>query len=108
MPETFVYGPHERTFRIELLKIRHTLTAKPRRASLGANKRKSAKQTEHAAGGERAKNRPGAAKNRRDAAKRSPKKARRPPHSPKREHRPTGFASVTSSGLLDLVSTSAT
>jgi hypothetical protein len=36
MPETFVYGPHERTFRIEVLKINRTLSTKPRRATLGA------------------------------------------------------------------------
>jgi hypothetical protein len=38
MPETFVYGPHERTYRIELLKISRTVSAKPRRAALGATK----------------------------------------------------------------------
>jgi hypothetical protein len=38
MPETFVYGPHERTYRIELLKINRTVSAKPRRATLGATK----------------------------------------------------------------------
>jgi hypothetical protein len=37
-PETFVYGPQERTYRIELLKIRQTLSAKPRQASLVAPK----------------------------------------------------------------------
>jgi hypothetical protein len=36
LPETFVYGPRERTYRIELLKINRTLSAKPRRASLGS------------------------------------------------------------------------
>jgi hypothetical protein len=36
LPETFVYGPQERAYRIELLKIRQTLSAKPRRASLAA------------------------------------------------------------------------
>ncbi|HVW48432.1 MAG TPA: hypothetical protein VHA76_15355 [Solirubrobacterales bacterium] len=36
LPETFVYGPRERTYRIELLKIHQTLGAKPRRAALGA------------------------------------------------------------------------
>ena len=40
LPETFVYGPQERTYRIELLKIDETLTAKPRRASLGAGAKK--------------------------------------------------------------------
>jgi hypothetical protein len=40
MPETFVYGPHERTYRIELLKINRTVGAKPRRAALGATKGK--------------------------------------------------------------------
>jgi hypothetical protein len=39
-PETLVYGPQERTYRIELLKIRETLSAKPRRAKLTAPKRK--------------------------------------------------------------------
>lgn len=44
LPETFVYGPQERTYRIELLKINRTLSAKPRRAALGAPKHsKSAK-----------------------------------------------------------------
>ncbi|MBS1892912.1 MAG: hypothetical protein JST59_16575 [Actinobacteria bacterium] len=38
LPETFVYGPQHRTYRIELLKIERTLSAKPRRASLGAPK----------------------------------------------------------------------
>jgi hypothetical protein len=38
MPETFVYGRHERTYRIELLKISRTVSAKPRRAALGATK----------------------------------------------------------------------
>jgi hypothetical protein len=45
MPETFVYGPQERTYRIELLKIRRTLTAKPRRAPLGVPKHKKQHQT---------------------------------------------------------------
>lgn len=35
MPVTFVYGPQERTYRIELLKIDRTYSAKPRRAALG-------------------------------------------------------------------------
>jgi len=38
LPETFVYGPQERTYRIELLKITRTLSAKPRRATLGTAK----------------------------------------------------------------------
>ena len=36
LPETFVYGPQEHTFRIELLKIEKTYASKPRRATLGA------------------------------------------------------------------------
>lgn len=44
MPETFVYGPHERTYRIELLKISRTVSAKPRRAALGATKGKHGTQ----------------------------------------------------------------
>jgi hypothetical protein len=47
MPETFVYGPQERTYRIELLKIHQTLGAKPRRASLGKTK----KHPQHQAAG---------------------------------------------------------
>lgn len=35
LPETFVYGPQERTYRIELLKIDKTYASKPRRATLG-------------------------------------------------------------------------
>lgn len=35
LPETFIYGPQERTYRIELLKIDQTYSAKPRRAALG-------------------------------------------------------------------------
>lgn len=46
LPETFVYGPQERSYRIELLKIDRTYAAKPRRASLGATKGKH-----HANGG---------------------------------------------------------
>jgi hypothetical protein len=38
MPVTFVYGPEERTYRIELLKIDKTFGAKPRRATLGVTK----------------------------------------------------------------------
>jgi hypothetical protein len=45
LPETFVYGPQERTYRIELLKIHQTLTVKPRRATLGATKGKHTKGT---------------------------------------------------------------
>jgi hypothetical protein len=44
LPETFVYGPHERTYRIELLKISRTVSAKPRRATLGATKGKQGAQ----------------------------------------------------------------
>jgi hypothetical protein len=40
LPETFVYGPQEKSFRIELLKIDTILSAKPRRASLGSGKGK--------------------------------------------------------------------
>lgn len=40
MPVTFVYGPQERTYRIELLKIDRTFSAKPRRAILGPSKGK--------------------------------------------------------------------
>lgn len=46
LPETFVYGPQERTYRIELLKIEKTYSAKPRRATLGADGGKH-----HATGG---------------------------------------------------------
>jgi hypothetical protein len=38
LPETFVYGPQAHTYRIELLKINRTLSAKPRRAALGVTK----------------------------------------------------------------------
>lgn len=44
MPVTFVYGPQERTYRIELLKIDRTYGAKPRRATLGATKGKDRSQ----------------------------------------------------------------
>jgi hypothetical protein len=44
LPETFVYGPQERTYRIELLKIDQTYAAKPRRASLGATQGKGHSQ----------------------------------------------------------------
>jgi hypothetical protein len=58
MPVTFVYGPQERRYRIELLKIDQTFGAKPRRATLGATKsehpshdRESGTEGEGAAGG---------------------------------------------------------
>lgn len=35
LPETFVYGPQARTYRIEILKIDRTFSDKPQRASLG-------------------------------------------------------------------------
>jgi hypothetical protein len=55
LPETFVYGPQEHTYRIELLKIDKTLSAKPRRASLGATKGKQHPQAgSEAEGGEAA------------------------------------------------------
>ncbi len=44
LPETFVYGPQEHTFRIELLKIDQTYASKPRRATLGATKGKHPSQ----------------------------------------------------------------
>ncbi len=47
LPETFVYGPQERTYRIELLKIHQTLTARPRRATLGATKHKHGGHASH-------------------------------------------------------------
>jgi hypothetical protein len=40
LPETFVYGPQERTYRIALLKIDQTYASKPRRATLGATEGK--------------------------------------------------------------------
>jgi hypothetical protein len=40
LPETFVYGPQARTYRIEILKIEKTLSDKPHRASLGAPKKR--------------------------------------------------------------------
>jgi hypothetical protein len=55
LPETFVYGPQEHTYRIELLKISRTLGAKPRRATLGATKRTKngeSKRTKKAGEGE--------------------------------------------------------
>jgi hypothetical protein len=45
LPETFVYGPDERTYRIELLKIEQSYAARPRRATLGATKPKGKSQT---------------------------------------------------------------
>lgn len=52
LPETFVYGPQHRTYRIELLKIERTLSAKPRRAALGVpkGKRKGEAQGERSVG----------------------------------------------------------
>jgi hypothetical protein len=41
VPETFVYGPQARTYRIEILKITKTLGSKPHKASLGKPKRKA-------------------------------------------------------------------
>jgi hypothetical protein len=41
LPETFVYGPQEHTYRIELLKIDQVYSSKPRRATLGATKGKN-------------------------------------------------------------------
>ncbi len=41
LPETFVYGPQGRTYRIEILKITKKVSAKPNRAPLGATKKKS-------------------------------------------------------------------
>jgi hypothetical protein len=52
LPETFVYGPQGRTYRIELLKIRQTLGNKPRRATLGAPKHEHPKQQHQTAGSE--------------------------------------------------------
>jgi hypothetical protein len=46
LPETFVYGPHEHTYRIELLKITRTLGAKPRRAALGTTEHTKKGSTE--------------------------------------------------------------
>ncbi|MGD9736732.1 MAG: hypothetical protein AB7V58_14185 [Solirubrobacterales bacterium] len=40
VPETFVYGPRAKTYRIEVLKISQVLTDKPHRASLGGKGRK--------------------------------------------------------------------
>jgi hypothetical protein len=40
LPETFVYGANQRSYRIEVLKIGQSYSAKPRRASLGATERK--------------------------------------------------------------------
>ena len=51
LPETFVYGPAERTYRIELLKIDTTLSSKPHRASLTATGGKANKSKGHSQGG---------------------------------------------------------
>jgi hypothetical protein len=45
LPETFVYGSQERSYRIQVLKIDQSYAAKPRRASLGATKGKSQSST---------------------------------------------------------------
>lgn len=50
MPVTFVYGPQERTYRIELLKIDRTYSAKPHRAALGATKSGHRSKTDGAEG----------------------------------------------------------
>jgi hypothetical protein len=50
MPETFVYGPQERRYRIEVLKIEKELSAKPRRAALGATSPKAGSPAEEAEG----------------------------------------------------------
>jgi hypothetical protein len=52
LPETFVYGPQERTYRIELLKINRTLSAKPRRAALGDTKSKHTPKQHQSTGSE--------------------------------------------------------
>ncbi len=49
VPETFVYGPQGRTFRIELLKIHFIASKKPHRAPLG-NKPKPSSRTAHKLG----------------------------------------------------------
>ncbi len=41
VPETFVYGPQARTYRIEILKLTKTLSSKPRKAALGKSKSKA-------------------------------------------------------------------
>jgi hypothetical protein len=52
LPETFVYGAQERTYRIELLKIERAYSARPRRASLGVGKGEGhAKSGSQGAGG---------------------------------------------------------
>jgi hypothetical protein len=38
LPQTFVYGPQGRTYRIEIIKIEKTLSKNPRRAALGSPK----------------------------------------------------------------------
>jgi hypothetical protein len=50
MPVTFVYGPQERTYRIEVLKIDRTFGGKPRRATLGASKGGQRSKTSQAKG----------------------------------------------------------
>lgn len=52
LPETFVYGPQERTYRVELLKIDETYASKPRRATLGATKHKHTPQQHQTTGAE--------------------------------------------------------
>jgi hypothetical protein len=52
LPETFTYGPQERTYRIELLKIDQSFAAKPRRATLGATKHKHAAKQHQTTGAE--------------------------------------------------------
>lgn len=49
LPVTFVYGPSERTFRIELLKLRLLNTDHLNRAPLGSDKKKSKRPAEHLA-----------------------------------------------------------
>lgn len=45
VPETFVYGPQARTYRIEVLKLDRALTSKPRRASFGKSKGKGGRRS---------------------------------------------------------------
>jgi hypothetical protein len=52
LPETFVYGPQERTYRIQLLKIDLSYSSKPRRASLGTSKGKGGKNHHGSKGSE--------------------------------------------------------
>ena len=51
LPETFIYGPQERTYRVELLKIDQTYSAKPRRATLGAGNAKKHSKGGNGSGG---------------------------------------------------------